>query len=238
MGTFVHNDRLRKIVNLILRALKLDELEFIAFSDAERRNLTEVVGISSDRMHRVIYRGNMEEPIVTPDASGGDYIFTGGYSNRDYKTFFSAVGPLEDRVVAVASRLNGLDVTPANVDLRLDVSWDEFERLVAGSALVVLPLREGGEACGQNVLFRGIRYERPVIATRHDSLVEYLGDDYPGFVPAGDPVAMRGAIERTIRDASFRRSLIERVKARSRWFDEQEQIETEIVAILTRPRLS
>jgi glycosyltransferase involved in cell wall biosynthesis len=99
---------------------------------------------------------------------------------------------------------------------------------------VVVPLRQGGEASGQNVLFRGIRHGRPIVATRHDSLVEYLGNDYPGFVPAGDSGALRSAIDRVLRDDAFRRSLIERVHAACEWLEQQDQIEGEIVGILTR----
>jgi hypothetical protein len=157
MAAFVHDQRLRRAVNVLLRALTIDELEFVAFSEAERRNLAEVVGVPHERLHRVVYRGNMKELVDTP-SSDGDYIFAGGYSNRDYQTFFAAVDAMPWNVVTVASALNDLGDTPSNVKLRLDTSWDEFEELVGGCALLVLPLREGGEACGQNVLFRGIRY--------------------------------------------------------------------------------
>jgi glycosyltransferase involved in cell wall biosynthesis len=231
MATFVHDQRVRQIVNLLVRALKSDELEFIVFSDAERRNLVEVVGIPPMRVHKVVYRDKMEESVVVPERDG-DYIFTGGYSNRDYETFFAAVSALKDNVVAVASGLSDLGDTPPNVDLRLDIPWDEFERLISGCALLVLPLREGGEACGQNVLFRGIRHDRPVVATGHDSLIEYLGDDYPGFVPAHDPQALQDAIDRGLRDAGFREALLGGVKAASRRFREEEQVEAEIVGIL------
>jgi glycosyltransferase involved in cell wall biosynthesis len=231
MGAFVHDERVRGTVNLVLGVLKSDELEFIAFSEAERRNLCEVVGIRPKCVHRVVYRGNVLQPVVASPCDG-DYIFTGGYSNRDYATFFDAVSPLEHSVVTVASTLNDLKEVPRNVDLRLDIPWEEFEDLVGGCALLVLPLQEGGEACGQNVLFRGIRHSRPVVATRHDSLIDYLGDDYPGFVPANDPEALRAAIERGLSDDGFRSSLLERVDATSRWFREQGQVEAEIAEIL------
>jgi glycosyltransferase involved in cell wall biosynthesis len=231
MAAFVHDQRLRQAVNLLLRVLKSDELEFITFSETERRNLVEVVGIPAARVRRVVYRDKMPEAVGAPTPDG-DYIFTGGYSNRDYETFFAAVSALDDNVVAVASVLNDLGDTPPNVDLRLDIPWDEFEQLISGCALLVLPLREGGEACGQNVLFRGIRHDRPVVATSHDSLIDYLGDDYPGFVPARDPEALRAAIDRGLREDGFRDALLERVKTTSRRFRVQEQIEAEIVGIL------
>lgn len=232
LGVFVHDERLRRVVNLLLRLLKFDELEFIVFSGAESRNLTEVVGLPSARVHRVVYRGKTTESPSAADPHDG-YIFTGGYSNRDYETFFAAVRPLQEEVVAVASALNDLGDPPANVDLRLDISWDEFEKLIRRCALLVLPLREGGEACGQGVLVRGIHHNRPVVATRHDSLVDYLGDDYWGFVPANDPQALRIAVERGLHDDRFRHALLERVQAVARSFREQEHVDAEIAGILT-----
>lgn len=233
MAAFVHDDRLRQLVNLLLRALRRDGLEFIAFSEAERRNLIEAVGVPAERVHRVIYRDKPSATIAAPQPSGG-YVFTGGYSNRDYKTFFAAVAALQYKVVAVGSALNKLDEPPPSVELRLDISWDEFEELIAGCDLLVLPLREGGEACGQNVLFRGIRHTRPVVATRHDSLVDYLGSDYPGFVPPRNPQAMRAAIERALHDDEFRGSLVEHMKTKSRSLFEREHVETEIMEIVRK----
>jgi glycosyltransferase involved in cell wall biosynthesis len=232
MGTFVHDPRLRRFVNVVLRRLKIDELEFIVFSDGEARGLVESVGVAPERVHRVLYRDRLD-PIAPPAEQDKAYVFTGGYSNRDYETFFSAVGALRTSVIAVASGLSNVRDVPSNVDLRLDIAWDEFEALLAGCELLVLPLRKGGEACGQNVLFRAIRYDKPVVATRHDALVDYLGADYPGFVPADDAPAMRQAIDRALEDHAFRDSLVERVKDLARRFREGDQVEAEIVRIVS-----
>lgn len=234
MATFVHDSRLRRAVNVLLRSLASEELEFIVFSDAERHNLVELVGILPARVHKVLYRDKIDESDVG-GAAEERYIFTGGYSNRDYRTFFGAVRTLDDPVIAVASGLSDLGKAPPNVDVRLDISWDAFEELLSGCALLVLPLRPAGEASGQNVLFRGIRHVRPVVATRHDSLVEYLGRDYPGFVPASDSEALRHAIDRGLRDDAFRRTLIEGVRAAAERLREQEHVEAEIAGILMRP---
>jgi glycosyltransferase involved in cell wall biosynthesis len=232
MAAFVHAGPLRRVVNLLLRALRTRDMEFIAFSDAERRNLTDAVGVAPQRIHRVVYRGNPLDAVAAP-ASDGDYVFTGGYSNRDYETFFAAVRGLRRDVIAVPSALNDIRDVPPNVDLRTDVPWDEFDGLVGGCAVLVLPLRAGGEACGQNVLLRGIQHSRPVVATRHDSLIDYLGEDYPGFVPPHDVPALAAAVERAVEDESFRASLLAGVQSAGRWLQDQEPVEVEIARILT-----
>jgi glycosyltransferase involved in cell wall biosynthesis len=230
LGAFVHDERLRRAVNVVLRACTIPELEFIVFSDAERRNLLDAVGLPAERIHRVVYRGTVAAPDA-PDAAEG-YVFTGGYSNRDYETFFAAVRALREPVVAAASALNGVGAPPPSVQLRLDVSWAEFEELVRGCALLVLPLRPGGEACGQGVLVRAIQHRRPVVATRHDSLIPYLGEDYPGLVPPSDADAMRNAIERGLHDVGYRRRLVDRIDAAAASFRELERVEDEITRIV------
>jgi glycosyltransferase involved in cell wall biosynthesis len=229
-ATFMHDARLRQAVNHFLRILKTDRLEFIVLSEAERANLVGTVGISPDRVHRVVYRGKWSADAV-PDRVGG-YVFTGGHTNRDYQTFFHAVATLRHEVVAVASPFNELGELPANVDLRIATPADEFEKLLAGCSVLVLPLRAGGEACGQTVLVSGVRYQRPIVATRHDSLVDYLGDDYPGFVPAHDVEALRHAIARAFSDEPFRQSLLDRVNASAQMLEKMGELEEDFLRIL------
>lgn len=213
MATFVQSPAARRAVNMLLKLTMIPELEFIVLTPGEQRNLIESVGVPADRIHKVILPGKLEPEV---EVAEGDppYVFTGGYTNRDYDTFFKAVEPLPYPVVVVASGLNRLSELPSNAELRLDLPWPEFERVLAACHLVVVPLRGIGEASGQSVLHRGMRYLRPVVATRHDGLIEHLGEDYAGFVPADDAEALRDAIDRGMSDESFRRTLIGQISER------------------------
>jgi glycosyltransferase involved in cell wall biosynthesis len=233
-GMLIHNPALRHMVNQVLRRFEFDGLEFIVVSDAERANLVDVVGIPAHRVHRVLYRHSWSDD--RPSECHGGYIFTGGYTHRDYATFFAAVAPLPYDVIAIASQLNDVSNAPPNVDLRIARPKDEFEQLVAGCSLLVVPLRAGGEACGQTVLLSGIRHHRPIVATYHDSLVDYLGFDYPGFVPSHDAEALRSAITQAVSDPSFRRSLVERVHASALKLREMGNLESDFLRILAPGR--
>ena len=70
------------------------------------------------------------------------------------------------------------------------------------------------------------------MGTRHDGLVDYLGDDYPGFVPAGDPAALRSAINRAMSDAGFRNELIDAVALRRERLRDERDSAGAVVAIL------
>jgi glycosyltransferase involved in cell wall biosynthesis len=159
-------------------------------------------------VHVLTLGGNVE-PEVEVSPSGSPYIFTGGYTNRDYENFFAAVETLPYRVIAVASARNRLGTVPSNVELRLDIPWGEFEELLAGAHVVVLPLLPTGEVSGGSTLIRGMRYGAPLVVTRHDGMIAHLGPEYAGYVPPGDADALRTAIDRAMSDETFRRTIID-----------------------------
>jgi glycosyltransferase involved in cell wall biosynthesis len=236
MGVFVQSPAIRRVVNAILRSTMIPELEVIVFSEGERRSLTDVVGIPPERVHKLIWGGAAVAAFETEtdDVHRQDkpYIFSGGYANRDYATLFAAVEGLDYRVVVVASSMNRLRDPPANVHLRTDVPEEEFEQLLVGCHLLVLPLRATGEASGQSVLFRGIQHGRPFVGTRHDGLIDYLGESYPGFVPAEDPAALRTAISRGMSEESFRHGLMQEILACRESLRQQRECLSEVLAIL------
>jgi hypothetical protein len=236
MGVFVQSSSIRRVVNAILRSAMIPGLEVIAFSEGERRSLIDAAGIPPERVHKLVWGGAAvaafetdTDDVRSPD---GPYIFSGGYATRYYATLFAAVEGLYYRVVVVASSRNRLRDPPANVHLRTDVPEEEFERLLVGCHLLVLPLRGTGEASGQSVLFRGIQHGRPFVGTRHDGLIDYLGESYPGFVPVEDPAALRTAISRAMSEEHFRHDLTREVSARRAVLRRQRECVSEVLAIL------
>lgn len=80
----------------------------------------------------------------------------------------------------------------------------EARRLLRRSRLLVLSsLMEGGANVISEALVAGV----PVLASRIPGNVGLLGEDYPGYFPAGDGVALRELLLRAERDADFYRSL-------------------------------
>ncbi len=236
MGTFVQSPLIRRIVNVFFRCTMIPELEFIAFSQGEHTLLTERVGLPPERVHKLMWGGHADA--LVGEAPESPYVFTGGYANRDYDTFFQAVRGLPEQVITVASRRNRLRNVPPNVDLRLDIPLDEFHQLLGACHVLVVPLRPVGEASGQSVLNRAIRYGRPVIATRHDGVVDYLGAEYSGYVTPGDPEALRSAIGRVMSDDGYRQKLMEEVELRRRALDQVERNPAQqVLAVLQRPKV-
>lgn len=236
LGVFVQSRSIRRAVNAILRRTMIPELEVIAFSEGERRVMIEAVGVPPARVHKLVWGaeapGALQTEAHEPSGTGQPYVFSGGYANRDYATLFAAVEGLAHPVVVVASSRNRLTEAPANVDLRRDLPEEEFDRLLRGSSLLVIPLRATGEASGQSVLLRGIQHGRPFVGSRHDALIDYLGEAYAGFVPAEDPAALRRTISQAMTDESFRRTLMEEVSVRHEFLHRQRGCVSEVLAIL------
>jgi glycosyltransferase involved in cell wall biosynthesis len=143
------------------------------------------------------YKANHSQQECAPAPALGDYVFSGGNSERDYRTFFRAVAGLDIPVLVSCTdpaALQGLTVPP-NVIL-VQAREPHFRRLMAGARLVVVPLKKGllrgaGEATFLNAMWHG----KPVVAADDVSAGDYIEDGHTGLVvPAGDADALHARI--------------------------------------------
>ena len=126
---------------------------------------------------RVPYKANHSQQPHEPELPVGDYLFSGGNTERDYRTLFAAVaGKLIPVVVSCTDPavLRGLDV-PDNVII-VGAREPHFKRLMAGSRLVALCIKPGllrgaGEATFLNAMWHG----RPVIVADDGSARVHRG---------------------------------------------------------------
>ncbi|PHV27026.1 hypothetical protein CSQ93_16425 [Janthinobacterium sp. BJB426] len=208
MACFIHGTRARNVINRAWRLLNFPGLEFITFSSGETLNLTDNVGIAPAAVHFHLWRQHLDGATTAAQRQDDGSIFAGGFSNRDYDLLLDAARGLEAHLVIVASAQNQIPAQdPARTTVHLDLPEAQFERLLAGSRVVAMPLKSQGEACGQSVLLRVLRNGKPLITTRHEAIEAYLGRDYAGFVAAGDSAAMREGLRRALSDDAFREAL-------------------------------
>jgi glycosyltransferase involved in cell wall biosynthesis len=214
VGLFVHSPHLRKIVNLFIRLVRFPGLSFITGSQKESDELINNARLPAENVYYQLWREDLDGQVAERDIVEGDYVFSGGYSNRDYDLLLRSMKGLDAPLVIVASVKNTIaDHDPAQVRIHRDINESEFERLLAQSRIVVLALKSQGDGCGQSVLLRVFRNGKPLIMTRHVSVVDYVGDDYPGFVPLDDEVAMKAAISRALHDEAYRNRLAAEVRS-------------------------
>jgi hypothetical protein len=232
MACFIHGVQARRIVNWAWRLLRFPGLGFITFSHGETRNLIDEVGMPPESVHFHLWRQELDGQ-AQPQTEDGS-IFSGGFSNRDYDLLLQAAEPLAAPLVIVASARNSV-ASPSSpqTTIHRDLPEAEFEDLLARSSVVAMPLRSQGEACGQSVLLRVLRNGKPLVATRHDSIEEYLGADYPGFVPHNDVAAMRAALASALHEPALRDALAERIRHAARRLEQRGEPGAEIEQFLS-----
>jgi hypothetical protein len=217
---YIQTERTRRLVNRALRWLKFDRLEVIAYSPSEVENLVVEAGLDRSNIHYQIWRLNLDGRVPFGAVRDDGYVFSGGYSNRDYDTLLHAANEAKFPLVIAASRRNSISgpIGP-HVQLHLDIGEADFELLLAASRVCVIPLLDKSDACGLSVLLRVLRNSKPLIATRHDAIEAYLGPDYPGYVSGADSQGLRRMLERAMTESEFRQQLVSGVQAAQRSLD-------------------
>lgn len=127
----------------------------------------------------------------------GDYLFSGGNSDRDYAQLAEAVRGLDLPVIIACSDnriLDGIDF-PSNVKV-VSVSHDEYRRLMAESGINVVALGEGLlRSSGHQTFLNAMAMGKPVIVTDPKSAQDYIENGVEGFlVPPSDSNRLREVI--------------------------------------------
>ena len=169
----------------------------------------------------------VDEVFFAPvDVPVGDYICAVGSEARDYPTFVEAVADLPVRAeVAVGSSVLAVsgdaqetfrDVlrdaaragtgAPLRVHTQLDHA--ALRDLYARARLVVVPLLDVDADCGVTVITEAMAMGKAVVVTATRGQVDLVRHGENGlYVPPGDPVALRAAIQRLLDDPDEARRL-------------------------------
>jgi glycosyltransferase involved in cell wall biosynthesis len=181
----------------------------LVFSKAQERYLREEVGLG-EHQARFIWDKVDHRFYSPPEAPPRDgYLLSVGREQRDYATLLDAVRPLRiPTVIVPGSTWSHRAQTPLNVpdhvEIRQGLSYPALRRLYQGARVVAVPVNRGTRyAAGVNGVLEAMSCARPVIASDTPGLKGYVEDGVNGRrAPAGDPPAMRAAIEELWADRS------------------------------------
>jgi glycosyltransferase involved in cell wall biosynthesis len=185
----------------------------VVWASVERARYASEFGVALDKFtfiphHHSLLRYNFE---IGDDG----YIFTGGNSDRDYRTFLEALRDLPIPSILAITRpqlLAGLRV-PAHVRV-IGATSSEFRQLMARSRMVVVamranPLRTGGQQTFLNAMYMG----KPVVLVDPEGGRDYIEHEKTGLlVPFGDAVSLRKAISYLWQNSEQARTLGERAR--------------------------
>jgi glycosyltransferase involved in cell wall biosynthesis len=124
-----------------------------------------------------------EVPFSDDYGKGEEYIFAGGYTNRDYDCLFQTARVINRNFIFICSRLNQIDMSkkPDNVKLLIDTSPREFNSYLKNAKIVIIPLKEKTGSSGQMVALAAMLFKKPIIYTNIDSVSQYFEDGVSGI---------------------------------------------------------
>jgi glycosyltransferase involved in cell wall biosynthesis len=213
---YLHNLGKRQSVKLVLRTLFRGHVGLMVQSRSELAYF-ESLARSADIQYTPYCRAEVTD-IDWRNQQLGDYVFAGGYTNRDYDLLVRCASRFPNsEFVIVCSELNVLSVSiPQNVRILKDISSLEFHQLMAGSRLVVVPLKEDVGSSGQMVAIAAMQLGKATIYADFDVVAQYFENGISGVMyRPGNVESLVAALSLLLNDA---RQLEEiGAQARLRW---------------------
>lgn len=137
-----------------------------------------------------------------------DYVFSGGTTNRDYKTLALAMAGLPEVLLKIFAKKKDFPGKLPNLEFLDNVYGADYERAVCDASLVVLPLYDQCFSSGQLTLLRAMELGKPIVASDVPGVRDYITDGSDGvLVPPGDPEAMAAAIKDLLANGERQREL-------------------------------
>ena len=132
--------------------------------------------------------------LIQKTDKGEKYYLSAGRSNRDYH-FLRAAWPQDGKKMIVVC-----DVEKAKdgrgIHYEKDCHGDEYLRLLSKAYASVVPLESERFSSGQLVFLQSFMLGVPVIATRNDTVAEYVEDGVNGFIIEKRPEPLAEALKK------------------------------------------
>ena len=128
-----------------------------------------------------------DEYFSSGKAGTGNYLFSAGRYGRDYKTLIEAVTRAQAEAVIVSDEKNYNEIKKYlngknNVKYYKEIPLRQYNELLQGAKLVVLPLEKNDYHAGQTVLVQAMASGKAVIASRTNGTADYIRDGEDGML--------------------------------------------------------
>lgn len=146
-----------------------------------------------------------------------EYFFSGGGSNRDYKTLVEAYNNLKEETLPLVIatqpwRLNEYDTS--RIKVLSDVTVETFGDVMGKSDLLILSLRDAEISAGHMVMFQAMSQGIPILVNDIPAIRDYVDDTMVTFYKSGDVEDLTVKIRnfKNNREMYRRKSLIAKQK--------------------------
>ena len=170
---------------------------FVCHSAQERAFYIEEFGeMHKNKICFIKYGTKMSENGMNEELTGRSrYFFSGGTSNRDYRTLITAFESLDEQLkIACQPRdVKGLKIS-SNIEVFHKVFRDDFLDYMRKAYAVIIALDDPQISSGQLVLLDAMRMGKAIIATRGYGMEDYVDSDHAILVKPHSEGDLREAV--------------------------------------------
>jgi glycosyltransferase involved in cell wall biosynthesis len=208
MNFYLHGLANHPLVRRILRFLLTDQVRVIA----QTRGDAEYFAAFLERDNIVVIPYGQGDPFAEEDYApeAGGYVFSGGWTNRDYDALLRVAARLPDLPfeIVASTRSSIRAPCPDTVTLHYDLPQREFHRLLAASAFVVVPLLKDVGSSGQMDLLAGMAAGKAIVVPDIGAVADYVVDGVTGkLYDLGDDEALYESIRALGADRQLARRM-------------------------------
>ena len=199
---YLHAMGERKIVKLILKFLLHSSRITLIVQSPKEVDYYKALSKKCEIMF-VPYCEDVDMDVPAYNDESERFIFTGGYSNRDYPLIVACAAKYAElNFIVVISSLNAGDLPkdlPSNVKIYQDIERKRFYSMMKNAWAVVVPLKEDVGASGQMLCLGAMAFGKPIIYTDVSAINYYFTNSQCGIpYSIGDIDSLNIAVDKLI----------------------------------------
>jgi glycosyltransferase involved in cell wall biosynthesis len=195
LSLYLHRLGQSRVVKGILAFLLTKDVRLVAHSTADADYFRQF--LPEESILRVPYCQGPSRFVPFSIAESGNYVFSGGWTNRDYDALLRCASRLPHVPFIIVASVHSTisERPPANVSLLRDRGPAQFDRLLAKCRFVVIPLKDDVGSSGQMVLLSAMQFAKTTVVPRIGAVADYVEDGRTGiFYELGDDESLANAI--------------------------------------------
>lgn len=156
--------------------------KIVCFSSTEPAYYAELLDAPPEKFVYVPFGiGDLGRYSETPPPPEKRFVLSVGKSNRDYDFLVDCLKGTSYSVRILSDTYLRKD-TGSNIQVYSDVFGEDYYKMLSECYCVVVPLQDIHISAGQFVFLQAMMFGKPIIATRSDTVTDYLMDGENGFI--------------------------------------------------------
>ena len=170
--------------------------KIVCFSSTEPAYYAELLDAPLDKFVYVPFGiGDLGRYSDAPPPPEKRFVLSVGKSNRDYDFLVDCLKDTSYSVRILSDTYLRKDLGP-NIQVYSDVFGEDYYKMLSACYCVVVPLQDIHISAGQFVFLQAMMFGKPLIATRSDTVTDYITDGKNGFIIDKERAILLDRLER------------------------------------------